>query len=128
MPAEVSHPQAGDALWLVPVLAIAKGLQMFAKLLPIFRQVLGLLMFLVVLAEHALGPGTGAQKKADVMANFKAGFYELAGAMSIPPWVVAIFTDDKILGFVIDVVVGLFNKLEDWPPAPAPALAAPPAQ
>lgn len=126
MPANASHPEAAEALWLVPVLALAKGLQMFAKVLPIFRQVIGLLTLLIILAEDAMGPGTGAQKKQKVIDDFKAWFFHLAGELSIPAWIVGLVTTDAILGLLIDFLVAAFNKLEDWPglkPA-APAQAA----
>ncbi len=123
MPASLPQPQAGDALWLVSAFAVLKGLSMFAKIVPILRKVLGLLTLLIVLAEDAIGPGNGADKKAAVIKDFKDWFTTtLAADFSVPSWLVGMLTSDALLGVVIDYLVAGFNKFNSLKAAvPAPA-------
>lgn len=103
---------------------------MFANLLPIFRQVLGILSLLIVLAEDAIGPGNGADKKAAVIKDFKNWFFNLAGGLGVPAWLVGLLTNDALLGIVIDYLVAGFNKFNSLK-VPAPAekpVFGPPAQ
>ncbi|MBO9539704.1 hypothetical protein J7643_03830 [bacterium] len=74
---------------------------------PSILKILSLVGSLIVIAEDALGPGTGEQKKAKVIADVQARLPGLAGQLGIPEWAIAVFTNSGVLGVLVDSLVAV---------------------
>lgn len=76
-------------------------------LFPSVLKILALLGSLIVIAEDTLGPGTGEQKKAKVIADVQAQLPSVAGQLGIPDWTVSVFTNPGVLGVLIDSLMAI---------------------
>ena len=74
-----------------------------SKIFQIVATALGLLLSLINAAEQ---PGTGADKKASVIAAFK----QLIGQLGLPAWAVTLFSMDALLSILVDLIVAGLNK------------------
>ncbi len=97
-------------------------------LFPTILKILALLGALIVIAEDALGSGSGEQKKAKVIADLQAQLAGLAGQLGIPAWAVPVFTNAGVLGILIDSLVAIAKAAGHLSAAAGPAaLPASPA-
>lgn len=78
-------------------------------LFPSILKILALLGSLISITEDALGPGTGEQKKAKVIADVQERLPGLAGQLAIPEWAIVLFTNAGVLGLLIDSLVAVAN-------------------
>lgn len=86
-----------------------KGVRAMQSFIPAIRIGLSVISLLIVLAEDALGPGTGDEKKAKVISDIKAELPNLATSLGIPSVIVGMLTNETVLGMVIDFLVGVAN-------------------
>lgn len=99
--------------YLAPILGaffvLWKGIKAMQSLIPAIKIGLSVVSLLIVLAEDALGAGTGAEKKAKVIADLKSTLPGLAESLGIPSVVVNVLTNEAVLALVIDFLVGVAN-------------------
>lgn len=86
-----------------------KGFKAMQALFPSILKILALLGTLISVAEAALGPGTGEQKKARVIADLQAQLPVLASQLGVAGWLVDLFSHEGFLAFLIDSLVAAAN-------------------
>ena len=84
------------------------------NLIPGILTALKLIMAAVVIAEITLGPGTGEEKKALVIAELKAKLPDLAALLGVPAALVSFLMDERVLSFLVDAIVTGINKAGGW--------------
>ena len=82
-----------------------KGFKAMQALFPSILKILALLGTFISVAEAALGPGTGEQKKAKVIADLQGQLPGLARQLGVADWLVDIFSHEGFLAFLIDSLV-----------------------
>lgn len=96
------------ALLLPSPLSLLKGRNRLS--FDVIRKLLALVGLLIVLAEDALGPGTGDQKKQRVKEDLQGQLPRLLEDSGVPPVLVALFTSDWLLDLVIESLVKAANE------------------
>lgn len=81
-----------------------KGIPM----LSILKTVASVVAMLIALVQVVEVPGHGEEKKGLVVDAFKQVLLEL----TLPKWLAAIFSSDKIVGILVDLIVWACNKIE----------------
>jgi hypothetical protein len=67
----------------------------------------------VQVAEAAIGPGNGAEKKAHALAALKEQIPTVAADLGLPSWLVQLLLNEQTLGLLIDFAVFAENKAAD---------------
>ena len=78
---------------------------MLTNILSVASQILSLVYTVVQLAE--IGGGSGTEKKAYAMAQFKA----LIDPLNIPAWAKSIVENEAVLSLLVDAMVLVLNKI-----------------
>lgn len=79
------------------------------QLIPAIRIALGLVGLAIVLAEDAMGAGTGAEKKAAAIAHVQAQLPGLVASAGLPGFVAQLLGSEAVLSVVIDLLVSAAN-------------------
>lgn len=107
---------AAAATWLLPS-PLKRGLNV--NVVAIARTVLVFVGLAVVIAEDVLGPGTGPDKRAKVLADLKAQMPGALALSGVPEWLVGFLCSDAVLGLAIDMVVQAGNAAGNLGKQPA---------
>lgn len=83
-------------------------MQFIGRVFGVVSQVIAVLALLVQLVER---PGEGAQKKEEVTTLYLEALAKLVAAGTFPAWVQAVFGQAEFIGWVIDLVIGLVNRM-----------------
>lgn len=126
--AALSGPSIPRLIW--------KGWKFMQAIFPIILKIFAVLTSLILIAEDAIGPGSGAEKKAKVIADVQDKLPKLSADLGLPPWVVSVFGNEAFLSIIIDALVGsakaaghlsgtITVEAKDAPTAPAAPAATP---
>lgn len=66
----------------------------------------------VAVAEDALGPGTGPEKRARVIADLREQLPALVASLGLPAALAGVFASEFLLGLLVDGVVAAANQLK----------------